>query len=69
MFGRTSKKLENFLRAFVRNLQMSYENNTRDRIIHALATDGPNKLQQCILLGVSYVQIVVQVLNDCFLDF
>ena len=34
MFGRTSKK-------FVRNLQLSYENNTCDRIIHALAIDGP----------------------------
>ena len=26
---------------FVRNLQLSYENNTCDRIIHALAIDGP----------------------------
>ena len=69
MFGCTSMKLEKYLRAFVRNLQLSYENNTQDRIIHALATNGPNKLQQCILLGVSYVQIVVQVLNDHFLDF
>ena len=43
MFGRTSKNLEgggNF-KEFVRNLQLSYENNTCDRIIHALAIDGP----------------------------
>ena len=68
MFGCTSKKLEFFLRAFVRNLWFSYEHNTRDHIIHALATNGPNKLQQCIL-GVSYVQIVVHALNDHFVDF
>ena len=47
---------------------MSYENNRGDHIIHALATDGPNELQQCILLGASYVQRVVQSLNDRFPD-
>jgi hypothetical protein len=34
--------LEKFLRKFARNLQLSYENNTRYCIIHALATDGHN---------------------------
>ena len=42
MLGRTSKNLETFLRKFARNLQLSYENNTRYCIIHALATDGHN---------------------------
>ncbi len=37
-------------------------------IIHALATDGPNELQQCILLGASYVQRIVRALNDRFRD-
>ena len=46
MFGRTSKNLEKFLRESAKNLQLSYENNTRGHIIHALATDGPNELQQ-----------------------
>ena len=41
MFARTSKNLGNFLRESAGNLQLSYENNTRDFIIHALATDGP----------------------------
>ena len=66
MFGRTSKNLGKFLRESAENLQLSYENNTRDRIIHALATDGPNELQQCVLLGASYVQRVVHALNDRF---
>ena len=39
---------------------LNYENNTRDRIIHALATDRPNVLQKCILLGASYVKRVVE---------
>ena len=43
---------------------MSYENNIGDRIIHAFATDVPNELQQCILLGPSYVQRVIHALND-----
>ena len=30
--------------------------------------DGPNELQQCILLGASYVQRVVYALNDYFPD-
>ena len=46
MLGRTSKNLEKFLRKFARNLQLSYENNTRYCIIHALATDGHNIKQQ-----------------------
>jgi hypothetical protein len=33
-----------------------------------LATDGPNELQQCVLLGASYVQRVVHALNDRFPD-
>ena len=69
MFGCTSKNLEEFLRGSLRNLQLNYEKNKRDCIIHALATDGPNKLQQYILLGASYVQIMVHALNDHFLDF
>ena len=35
-------------------------------IIHALATNGPNELQQCILLSASYVQRVDNALNDRF---
>ena len=66
MFGCTSKNLENFLRKFAWNLQLSYENNTWDCLIHALATHGPNELQQCILLGAFYVQKVVYALNDRF---
>jgi hypothetical protein len=42
--------------------------NTWSRNIHALANDGPNELQQCILMDASYVQRVVQALNDYFLD-
>ena len=68
MFDRTSKTLGKFLRESLENLQLSYENNTWDRINHALATDGPNELQQCILLGASYVQRVVHALKDHFLD-
>ena len=66
MFGHISKNLEKFLRESPRHLQLSYENNTRDRIIHPLATNGPNELQQCIILGASYVQRVVHALNDGF---
>jgi hypothetical protein len=60
--------LVKFLRDFVGSLQLSYENNTGDHIIHAfnLATDGPNELKQCILLGALYVQRVVHTLNDRF---
>jgi hypothetical protein len=58
--------LGKFLRDFVGSLQLSYENNTGDHIIHALATDGPNELIQCILLGAPYVQRVVHALNDRF---
>ena len=36
MFGCTSKNLEKFLRKYVENLQLSYENNTGDHIIHAV---------------------------------
>ena len=36
--------------------------------IHALTSDGPNELQQCILLGASYVQRVVHALNSRFSD-
>ena len=54
------------MKEFAGNLQLNYENNTRHRITHALATDGPNELQQCILLGASYVQRVVHALNDHF---
>ena len=68
MFGRTSKNLGKFLTEFVENLQLSYENNRGDCIIHALATDGPNELQQWVLLGASYVQRVVHALNDRFPD-
>ena len=68
MFEHTNKNLGKFLRESTRNLQLSYENNTRDHIIYALATDGPNELQPCILLGVSFVQRVVYALNDRFLD-
>ena len=56
----------NFWGEYAWNLQLSYENNTWDHIIHALTIDGPNELQQCKLLGASYVQRVVRVLNDCF---
>jgi hypothetical protein len=42
MLGRTSKNLEKFLRKFTKNLQLSYEKNTKYCIIHALATDGHN---------------------------
>ena len=66
MFGRTSKNLGNFLREFVWNHQLSYENNIGDRISHALAIDGPNELQQCMLLDASYVQKNVNALNDHF---
>ena len=68
MFGRTSKNLENFLRKSTENLQLTYENNIEDRIIHALSTDGPNELQQYVLLGASYVQRIVHALNDRFPD-
>ena len=68
MFGRTSKNLGKFLREFAENLQLTYENNTGDRIIHALATDGSNELQQCVLLGASYMQRVVHALNERFPD-
>jgi hypothetical protein len=33
-----------------------------------VANDGPNELQQCILLGAFYVQRVAHALNDHFLD-
>lgn len=39
------------------------ENFIKDYVIHALATNGPQKLQQCKLLGVAYVQGVVHILN------
>jgi hypothetical protein len=68
MFGRTSKNLGIFLRVYARTLQSSHENNTRDRSIHALASDGHNELQQCIILGAFYVQRIVHALNDHFLD-
>jgi hypothetical protein len=42
MLGHTSKNLGKFLRKFARNLQLSYENNTKYYIIHALAIDGHN---------------------------
>ena len=45
---------------------MSYESNIEDRIIHTLANDELNELQQCILLDASYVQRVVHALNDRF---
>jgi hypothetical protein len=32
------------LREYVWNIELSYENNIGYRIIHALATDGPNEL-------------------------
>ena len=66
MFGHTSKNLEKFLKESSRILQLSDENNTEDHITHALATDGSNELQQCILLGASYVQRVVHALKDRF---
>lgn len=53
--GRTSKNLEKFLRESLENLHLSYENNTRDHIIHALSINVPDKLQQCMLLGVKYM--------------
>ena len=56
MFGCTSKNLGKFLKEYVWNLQLSYENNTWDHINRALAIDEPNELQQCILVGASYVQ-------------
>jgi hypothetical protein len=59
---------ENILREFARNLRLSYENHARDRINYALASDGPNELQQCMLLGASYVQRVVHALNNHILD-
>ena len=37
-------------------LSLSYENITKDCAFHVLAIDGPSELQQCILLGASYVQ-------------
>jgi len=39
---------------------------TRDCIIYAFATNEPNELQQCILLGASYVQRIVHALNERF---
>jgi hypothetical protein len=47
---------------------LSYENNTGDCIIHALPSDGSYELQQCILLGASYVQKIIRALNNHFLD-
>ena len=59
-----ARNLGKFLREYVRNLQLSYENNTWDSIIHALTIVGPNGLQHCILLGASYLQKNVYALND-----
>ena len=44
IFDPTSKKLGKFLKEFAWNLDLSYENNIKDFIIHALATNGPNEL-------------------------
>ena len=63
IFGHTSKNLGKFLREFARNVQLSYEYNTWYHIIHALSIDVPNELQQCMLLGASYVQRIVYALN------
>ena len=37
-----------------------------DRIVHGLATDGPNELQQCILSGACYLQGVTHASYDRF---
>ena len=48
MFGHTSKNLGKFLRGYAKILQLGYEKYTGDHIIHALVTNGPNELQECI---------------------
>jgi hypothetical protein len=66
LFGRTNKNLGKFLRESAVNLQLCKENNKKDRTNHALTSDGPNELRQCILLGASCVQRVFHALISCF---
>ena len=65
MFEHTSKNWKKNLR-YLHKIFDWVINNIGYCIIHALAIDGPNELQQCILLGASYVQRVVHALNDRF---
>ena len=46
--------------------RITFNNFPYALLVHALAIDGSNELQQCILLGASYVQRVVHALNDHF---